>query len=30
LLHSGVDFSLHIPVNALIAAWVAGLAAAPE
>jgi hypothetical protein len=30
LLHSAVDFSLHIPVNALIAAWVAGLATAPE
>ncbi|MGD0202095.1 MAG: hypothetical protein ABSD27_15260 [Bryobacteraceae bacterium] len=27
LLHSAVDFSLHIP---LIAAWGAGLAAAPD
>ncbi len=30
LLHSLVDFNLHIPVNALAAAWVGGLASAPE
>lgn len=30
LLHSLVDFNLYIPVNALVAAWVAGLALVPQ
>lgn len=30
LLHSFVDFNLHIPANAMVAAWVGGMAAAPE
>ena len=30
LLHSFFDFSLHIPADALAAAWVAGLASAPD
>jgi hypothetical protein len=30
LLHSLVDFNLYIPANATVAAWVAGLALAPQ
>jgi O-antigen ligase len=30
LLHSLVDFNLYIPANALVLAWIAGLALAPE
>jgi hypothetical protein len=30
LFHALFDFNLHIPVNAMAAAWIAGLATAPE
>jgi hypothetical protein len=29
LLHSFVDFNLYIPANAMLLAWIAGIAAAP-